>query len=53
MSLYSCFRLRAVAERIPYLEAVKKAEPFLDVDDPITGWRMRCGRLRPWVSLPM
>ncbi|HYT88350.1 MAG TPA: DUF1152 domain-containing protein [Gemmataceae bacterium] len=53
MGLYWCFQLRAVAQRILYLDAVKKSETFIDVDDAIENYRMTCKHIRPWIDLPM
>jgi hypothetical protein len=53
MALYWCFQLRAVAERILYLDAVKKAETFVEVDVAIENYRMTCKNVRPWLDLPV
>jgi hypothetical protein len=53
MGLYWCFRLGAVARRILYLDAIKKSETYLDVDDAIENYRLTCRNVRPWMDLPM
>ncbi|MCC6417599.1 MAG: DUF1152 domain-containing protein [Gemmataceae bacterium] len=53
MALYWCFRLRPVAERILYLDELKKTETYIDVDDAIERFRLGCRDIRPWKDLPM
>jgi hypothetical protein len=53
MALAWCFQLRAVAQRILYLDAVKKSETFIDVDDAIENYRRTCKSIRPWMDLPV
>jgi hypothetical protein len=52
MALCWCFRLWAVARRILYLDAVKPTETFIEVDNAIASFRMKCGGERPWLDLP-
>jgi hypothetical protein len=52
MSLYWCFRLRAVAQRILYLDEVQQTFTYSDIARAIGAVRAR-QEPRPWQPLPM
>jgi hypothetical protein len=52
MALYWCFRLDAVARRLPYLDAVKRTRTPWDLIDAIDTFRRRCPAVRERAVLP-
>jgi hypothetical protein len=53
MALYWCFRLAPVAERVQYLEAMRKTETYWDVCQVIFQFQAGLPETRGWKSLPM
>jgi hypothetical protein len=53
MSVYWCFKLSAVAERILYREAMKGTDKYTDVDDVIKEFRKSCRNIRPRQEIPV
>ncbi len=53
MSVYWCFQLTAVAERILYAEAMKHTESYNDVNQVIRNFRESCRTIRPRQEIPV
>ena len=53
MTLYWCFRLASVAERILYLDAMRQTETYWDVSQVISRFQASLPAVRQWRSLPM
>jgi hypothetical protein len=53
MTLYWCFALGPVAQRILYLDVLKETETYNDVDDVIEVFRLHCPSVRPWQNIPV
>lgn len=53
MTLYWCFRLEAVAQRILYREEMKRTESYDDINVVITRFRALCSSIKPWADIPV
>ena len=53
MTVYWCFRLAPVAERILYREAMLGTQSYLDILSAIHEFRTRCRTIRPPVAIPL
>ena len=53
MSLYWCFQLTPVAERIIYLDEMKETNDYLDVMYFIEAFQTRRESIRPWEDIPV
>ena len=53
MTVYWCFRLAPVAERILYREAMLATRSYLDITAAILEFRMRCPSIRPPMAIPL
>ena len=54
MSLYWCFKLEAVANRLLYLDKISKTESYWALTNAIERFREDIeSKIKPWVNLPM
>lgn len=53
MSLYWCFQLDAVAERLLYLDAIRNTDSFWEMLLEIQQFRATCKDIKGWENLPM
>ena len=53
MTIYWCFRLAPVAERILYRAAMLATHTYMDINDAILEFRMRCQSIRPPIGIPL
>ena len=53
MSIYWCFRLAAVAERILYRDAMIETRSYIDINYTINEFRLRCAAIRPPIAIPL
>jgi hypothetical protein len=53
LTLYWCFRLDPVTRRVLYLDALKRTQTYIDVDDVLEAWRVHCAETRPRVPIPL
>jgi hypothetical protein len=53
MPIYWCFRLGPVAERILYRDAMLETRSYMDINDTINEFRLRCAAIRPPMAIPL
>jgi hypothetical protein len=53
MTLYWCFRLAPVAERILYRNAMLRTRSYMDINYAILEFRTRCQTIRPPMAIPL
>jgi len=53
MTIYWCFRLAPVAQRILYREAMLHTQSYLDINYTIQEFRLRCRTIRPPLAIPL
>jgi hypothetical protein len=53
MTVYWCFRLAPVAERILYRDAMLRTRSYLDINYAILEFRTRCQTIRPPMAIPL
>jgi hypothetical protein len=53
MTLYWCFRLGPVAERIQYRAAMLETRSYMDINYAIDEFRRRCPAIRPPAAIPL
>lgn len=53
MTVYWCFRLAPVAERILYRDAMLRTRSYLDINYAILEFRTRCQAIRPPMAIPL
>jgi len=53
MTVYWCFQLAPVAERILYREAMLATRSYMDINAAILEFRMRCEDIRPPMAIPL
>lgn len=53
MTVYWCFRLAPVAERILYRDAMLPTRSYLDINAAILEFRTRCQTIRPPTAIPL
>jgi hypothetical protein len=53
MSVYWCFKLEQVAQRILYLEEMKSTETHQEVIRVVSQFRSRCLGIRKWETIPV
>lgn len=53
MSMYWCFELRTVAQRILYLDAIRKTKSYSDVQLAIATFRGSLPKTKDWRSMPI
>jgi hypothetical protein len=53
MTVYWCFQLSQVAQRVLYLEAMKATERYEDINLVIKEFRAACAKIRPRQAIPL